>query len=90
MFLEAFVCSQGGRADPPSPEGRSPWKAEPLEGRPPGRQTPLPECTPPEGTPPRRQTSPPLLTSSGGHCSGRYASHWNFTFFATSIPVVFT
>ena len=21
--------------------------------------------------------SPPVLTSSGGHCSGRYASYWN-------------
>ena len=51
MFLEAFVCSQGGRADRP-PKADSPWKADPLEGRPPGRQTPL------EGRPPFQNAHP--------------------------------
>ena len=82
MFSEASVCSQGeGWADP---LGRRPCQKPPCWKTPwrqtYHRQTPYadtPEGGSPVGRPPCRQT----LKSSGGHCSGRYASHWNAFFF---------
>ena len=63
MFSEGFVCPQWGRG-----LGRLPPLDRPRRiGQTQSRQTPS------------RQTSqePPVLTSCGGHCSGRYASYWN-------------
>ena len=80
MFLHMSVCSGGCAASPP---GRLPL-VRPPRGRPPCRQT-LPEADPPPSkVDPHRQTAlkvePPVLTSSGGHFSGRHASYWNAFF----------
>ena len=72
MFSIAFVCpGEGG-------EGDNPGK------RPPG-QRPPPDRGPPLDRNPSPERDPPGLTSSGGHCSGRYASYWNaFLFYDLS------
>ena len=53
------------------PSAETPWTETPLD--PPGQRSPWTD--PPEKYPPNRD--PPVLTSSGGHRSGWYASYWN-------------
>ena len=63
-------------ADPP-PRCRPPsWMQTPLLDADPSHG-----CRPTGGKPPWRQipldSDPTVVTSSGGHCNGRYASYWN-------------
>ena len=72
IFSEVSVCSKGRG-----------WTNPPLQA-----DIPLDAQTPClwRKTPPPPEVDPPsyLLTSSGGHCSGQYASYWNVFLFKNS------
>ena len=69
MFSEVSVCS----------------KEKGLDRLPPIRGTPLSRCRPPlEADPPEADPPSYVLTSSGGHCNGQYASYWNAFLFKNS------
>ena len=83
MFSEVSVCSKGVEQTPPlSLEVDLPQDAD----------TPLDADSPLETDPlflkadPCPKADPPscVLTSSGGHCSGQYASYWNAFLFKNS------
>ena len=78
-FLEAFVFSGGGCwAEPPREADPSLEADSPLEANPPSEADPTQRQTPPlEADPFPLDADPRVLTSSGGHCSGWYASYWN-------------
>ena len=51
------------------------------------RGSPFRQRSPPDRDPPPSGQRPPKLTSSGGHCSGRYASYWNVFFLTMMYPL---
>ena len=72
-FSETFVCPREvGRE---TLLVRDPWTEIP--------QTEIPWTPPLDKDPPPSGQRPPVLTSSGGHCSGQVTSYWNAFLFMT-------
>ena len=79
--------SEGGLHDRDPPGQRPPGQRSPGQ-RPPGQRSSWTE-TPLDRGPPWTETPwteiPLILTSGGGHCSGRFASYWNAFLYCKSL-----